>query len=315
MIEALEEREAYEADTARRQQLLDLQTEMNSRRDAEERLKENERVEAAKQALGIEAQVANLSLRLDSTTTTLAEHVSTIWPSLEQRAAEAQAVARQQVLAKTESLREFIEQKNAAAAAQAAKAEERAGAAETQAKEAQQAMLALRDALGLGGLGIEGDSGKLCSRGDLETLRQNTELEIGRVSDQLAAAQSEFVQASVDLQRMAAEAKALRTERLEMQAKDAEATAAIERERRAEAEAQAQKVEEEAKKRMAAAKEQHAREKKKLEADAIKKRQQRKEGDLDAAKPGEEPAPAADLLAADLLAAAPAESPAEASGV
>ena len=78
MIEALEEREAYEADTARRQQLLDMQTEMNSRRDAEERLKENERVEAAKQALGIEAQVANLSLRLDSTTTTLAEHVSTI---------------------------------------------------------------------------------------------------------------------------------------------------------------------------------------------------------------------------------------------
>ena len=63
MIEALEERESYEADAARRQQLLHLQTEMNSRRDAEERLKENDRVEAAKKASGMEAQLAKLSLR------------------------------------------------------------------------------------------------------------------------------------------------------------------------------------------------------------------------------------------------------------
>jgi hypothetical protein len=292
MIEALEERESYEADAARRQQLLHLQTEMNSRRDAEERLKENDRVEAAKKASGMEAQLAKLSLRLDSTTTTLAEHVSTIWPSLEQRATEAQAVARQQVLATTESLREFVEQKNAAAAAQAVKAEERAGAAETQAKEARQALLALREGLGLGGLGVEGDSGKLCSRGELESLRQKTEVDIARVSDQLIAAQSEFAQASNDLQRTAAEAQAMKTERLEMKAKDAEATAAIERERRAEAESQAQKVEEEAKERMAAAKEELAREKKKLEADAIKQRQQRRnEANLEAAAVEEESLP------------------------
>jgi hypothetical protein len=326
MIEALEERELYDADAARREQFKHMQTELDVRAKAEAEAKEAAMEDAAKRQSDMESQVVNLSVKLDGATASFEEMIKAEGDALRGTSEEMKTVCFEEV----DKLKSLVDEKNEASEKKVADAEARAEVAETTAKEAQASVAALREGLGLGGLGVDGDNGRLVAAAELAELRTRVEAEIARVSAQLAEAQSDFAGASVELRRTAEEARVLKADRLEQEADDARKDADKERAARGEAEASARKVAADAEASVAEAKDQAAAERKRAEAEDLRRRQaeyREKEASKEAAEareasaakppaaaappPEEEPAPfeapAAEPEATGEAAPAPAE--------
>ena len=340
MIEALEEREQYEADASRREQLMALEKEMNERRDRAIKEAEEEKVAAAKRAEVLENEVIKLSAKLDKSVA-----------GFEEESVAAKAALAASVLATKSECNEMVDElktKLAEAGGEntekVAAAEKRSEAAEKSAERAEAAVQALKEGLGLGGLGVTGpdgqplEGGKLASTAELGELRSKVEAELAKVQEELERAQKEYAEEARELRRTKEEALVLKSERMKWEKEDAEKDARKAAEGKALAEDKARSVAEDAEAKLAAREAKD--EAKRAEAERIRQAQAKKkeadgrlgksladEGAASSpskAPPAEEappqkapsPEPAAEAPPAEPAAAEPAEAepPAAAAG-
>jgi hypothetical protein len=242
LIEALEEREQYEAERARQKQLVALEKEMNERRAAAAAEAEAERAAQSSRATEIENQVVRLSTRLEKVEAEAtakyeqaAEFVTTAGETIEKKCA-----------AQMEAMQATVDGSKVEADQKLALSAERMKELEAAAKQAEASVEALKLGLGLAGLGGEGEGSRTVRSSELEGLREQLKVDVAKVSAQLEAAIAKFELQSEGLRIVAEEARALKLERVEKEKEDAEKAAAREKELRLEAATKAAKSAEDA---------------------------------------------------------------------